>query len=394
MSLDPHTPDFDPVDATLQVQFDRWTPSENVDVWEKLDESLELESIWNKLDESLDLESVWNQLEQTIEKEVSPKRSYAQWILTVLMFWLSFQTSDQGFQSNFEFPAMHQISVAEPLEINRKSSDEMNEVINKEPNLLAKSSAFGISKYRDMAKWNTIAKSSAIAPENLIGHVENTDSQTESIAVSESRLNIRIPQNLELDAQDITFSNDTNSRFNSPRPKAPNQWKFGIFASANTAHFDFVDFPMIRQNLPHIGSEFGVLISIPIRTIRLNNSFSFKNLKQNENRYINGEFTSITHQINGVNFSSLVEIPIRPRLHVEIGPSFSAPISSVTKRGDIIVGLPRYAPFYAGVRTEINWQFNAHFQIGMHYNWLEALQKENVNLIRHQVAGINATFLF
>lgn len=386
MSLDPHTPDFDAVDATLQAQFDRWTPSESVDIWEKLDESLELESIWNKLDESLDLESVWNQLEQTIEKEVSPKRSYAQWILTVLMFWLSFQTTDQGLQSNFEFPSLHQMSVAEPLEI--------SPVNNKEPNLFAKSSAFGISPYRDIAKWNTIANSSAIAPENHIRHVENTDSQSVSIAVSETRLKIRIPQNLELDAQDITFSNDTNKTFNLLQPKAPNQWKLGVFASANSAHFDFVDFPMIRQNLPHIGSEFGVLISIPIRTIRWNNNFSFTNLKQNENRYINGEFTSITHQINGVNFSSLVEIPIRPRFHVEIGPSFSASISSVTKRGDIIVGLPRYAPFYAGVRTEINWQFNPHFQIGMHYNWLESLQKENVNLIRHQVAGINATFLF
>lgn len=390
MSFDPHTPDFDAVDTKLQAQFDRWNPSENVDVWEKLDESLELESIWNKLDESLELESVWNQLEQTIAKEVSPKRSYVEWILTGLMFWLSFQTADQGLESHIEVPLMYQISIVKSFETVEKSSDVMIENTNFD----AKSRSFDISPYRDMAKWNSTENQSVIIPKSLIEQVKNTGTQTNSIAISETRLNIRIPQKLELDSPNITFSNDTNSTFNLPRPKAPNQWEFGVFASANSAHFDFVDFPMIRQNLPHIGSEFGVLISIPIRTIRLNNNFSFTNLKQNENRYINGEFTSITHQINGVNFSILVEIPILPRLHVEIGPSFSAPISSVTKRGDIIVGLPRYAPFYAGVRTEINWKFNTHFQIGMHYNWLEALQKEKVNLVRHQVAGINATFLF
>lgn len=390
MSLDPHTPDFDAVDTKLQAQFDRWNPSENVDVWGKLDESLELESIWNKIDESLGLESVWNQLEKTIETEVSPKRSYVQWILVGLMFWLSFQTADQGLETHFEFPLKNPISIIESFETEKKSSDVMIENTNFAP----KNRSLDISPYRDIAKCNSIENQPVIAPNNLIGQVENTGTQTKFITVSETRLKILIPQNLELDSPNITFSNDTNSTFKSPRPKAPNRWKFGIFASANSAHFDFVDFPMIRQNLPHIGSEFGVQISIPIRTIRLNNNFSFTNLKQNENRYINGEFTSITHQINGINFSSLVEIPILPRLHVEIGPSFSAPISSVTKRGDIIVGLPRYAPFYAGVRTEINWKFNTHFQIGMHYNWLEALQKEKVNLVRHQVAGINATFLF
>ncbi len=151
---------------------------------------------------------------------------------------------------------------------------------------------------------------------------------------------------------------------------------------------------MIRQNLPHLGSEFGILVSIPIHNTRLNTQFSFTNLKQNENRYINGKFTSITHQINAFNLSSLIEIPIRKHLNWEIGPSFSAPISSVTRRENVIVGLPRYSNLYAGLRTELNWELRPFLNVGIHYNWLEALKKEDINLIRHQVVGLNATFLF
>lgn len=390
MSLDAHTSDFDDVDAKFQAQYDRWTPSVNVDIWEKLDESLELESIWNKLDESLELESVWNQLEQTIKQEVSPKRSFTHWILGGLMFWLSFQTADQSLQSNFGIPSLHQISVAKSHENQKESSD----VFNTNTNLLTENRSSSISPYRDIAKWNILENQPVIAPENLIGHIENTDSQTESIAVSKTRLKIRIPKNLKLDSPNITFSNDTNSTFNFPRPKSPNQWKFGFFASANTAHFDFVDFPMIRQNLPHLGSEFGILVSIPIHKTRLNTQFSFTNLKQNENRYINGKFTSITHQINAFNLSSLIEIPIRKHLNWEIGPSFSAPISSVTRRENVIVGLPRYSNLYAGLRTELNWELRSFLNVGIHYNWLEALKKEDINLIRHQVIGLNTTFLF
>lgn len=390
MSLDAHTSDFDAVDRQLQTQFDRWTRTESMGMWEKLDESLELESIWNKLDESLELESVWNQLEQTIKQEVEPKQSYLHLLLIGVMLWFSFQTNDQAQPFTFGSHLVQSISKSKTTATGEQSST----VFTAKFAPSVKRTTFGISPYRDIAKWSIMPNQSPIATENLPAFVAETALAKDSIVVSEIHLQRLTPQPIEMNSQRSFLLSDSSTRFHAARPKAPNHWKFGFFASANTAHFDFVDFPMIRQNLPHLGSEFGILVSIPIHNTRLNTQFSFTNLKQNENRYINGKFTSITHQINAFNLSSLIEIPIRKHLNWEIGPSFSAPISSVTRRENVIVGVPRYSNLYAGLRTELNWELRSFLNVGIHYNWLEALKKEDINLIRHQVVGLNATFLF
>ncbi len=363
----------------ISAEFENWNPDLPEDIWDKIADSLVIEKVWNKLEDNLIIEKAW----QDLNAELIPfsnKLSFKHIFVLLFVFIFSvFKTNDSFVkESTFEVATKQNQSLSSSLDSKENTirEDEKHQVQRK------------VVKQNWKNRQTKISEIVYITDSNSNGLIKSKENDHVFTQVNELRFN-------KLNSMDQQFQQTVLPLELTIPAKKNTNVRFGFKAELNLSNIKDRNNNVLESSHVHLGSAYSLLFDYKIKNHVIKNEFTYMQAKQSTFDYANGNYEAIVHSLHSIQYKVyFLNKKVFNKFSLDGGLQISAPILSVSRKSNIIVGLPRYASLYSGLCAEINYSINEHFTLGINSFYQRKLTKPQVDIKDFYSVGSHLKFYF